>query len=225
MSTFTAATEDELVAGRLYDITLEFRENYGAAEAHLLWRSAGQPLEVVPSNRLFYTADPVGDVGDTPYAVTVSPHKPSQPLEVSLAVEAWDQVRVNFMPPDNDGGEAVGGYVVEWWSAAAASEEAYGSAEVQTLKIGGDVDGEPSSLLACAACVCFCLDQEVASAGLASAGLASAGSLLVLVRTRWSYVKPLKKRFGFLASYDRQSGCVLEVRDLQTRTRTYGSEK
>ncbi|CAN0025440.1 unnamed protein product, partial [Ectocarpus sp. 12 AP-2014] len=32
----------ELVAGRLYAVTLEFRENYGAAEAHLLWSSGSQ---------------------------------------------------------------------------------------------------------------------------------------------------------------------------------------
>ncbi|CAM9773581.1 unnamed protein product, partial [Ectocarpus sp. 13 AM-2016] len=111
MSTFTATTEDELVAGRLYAVTLEFRENYGAAEAHLLWSSGSQPSEVVPSNRLFYASDPVGD---SPYSVTVYPHKPSQPLEVAVAVEAWDQVKVSFMPPENDGGEAVEGYMVEW---------------------------------------------------------------------------------------------------------------
>ena len=46
MSTFTATTAEGLIAGQLYPITLEFRENYGAAEAHLLWKSDGQPLEV-----------------------------------------------------------------------------------------------------------------------------------------------------------------------------------
>ncbi|CAM9800578.1 unnamed protein product [Ectocarpus sp. 6 AP-2014] len=139
MSTFTATTEDELVAGRLYAVTLEFRENYGSAEAHLLWSSGSQPSEVIPSNRLFYASDPVGD---SPYSVTVYPHKPSQPLEVFVAVEAWDQVKVSFMPPENDGGEAVESYMVEWWSASTASDDGgYGSPEIQTLKIGGDVDG------------------------------------------------------------------------------------
>lgn len=46
MSTFTATTEEELSAGQLYPATLEFRENYGAAEAHLSWRSDSQPIEV-----------------------------------------------------------------------------------------------------------------------------------------------------------------------------------
>lgn len=93
-------------------------------------------LQVIPSNRLFHGADPVGD---SPYTVTVSPHKPSQPQDVSLAVEAWDQVMVSFIPPENDGGESVEGYMVEWWPATG---NGYGSAEVQTVKIGGDVNGE-----------------------------------------------------------------------------------
>lgn len=46
MSTFTATTEEELSAGQLYPVTLEFRENYGAAEAHLSWQSDSQPIEV-----------------------------------------------------------------------------------------------------------------------------------------------------------------------------------
>ncbi len=46
MSTLTATTEEELSAGQLYPITLEFRENYGAAEAHLSWQSDSQPIEV-----------------------------------------------------------------------------------------------------------------------------------------------------------------------------------
>lgn len=44
------------------------------------------------------------------------------------------------MPPENDGGEAIEGYMVEWWPATETG--GYGSAEVQTLKIGNGVDGE-----------------------------------------------------------------------------------
>lgn len=98
-------------------------------------------MQVIPSNRLFYGSDPVGD---SPYTVTVLPHKPSQPQEVALAVEAWDQVKVSFMPPENDGGEAVDGYMVEWW--AATSTGGYGDPEIQTIKISGDVDGEAIKL-------------------------------------------------------------------------------
>lgn len=54
LSTFTGTTEDEMVAGQLYPAVLEFRENYGAAEARLLWRSDSQPLEVpILALRLF----------------------------------------------------------------------------------------------------------------------------------------------------------------------------
>lgn len=98
-------------------------------------------VQVIPSNRLFYGSDPVGD---SPYTVTVYPHKPSQPQAASLAIEAWDEVKVSFMPPDNDGGEAVEGYMVEWWPATSTG--GYGDPEIQTLKISGDVDGETKNM-------------------------------------------------------------------------------
>lgn len=44
------------------------------------------------------------------------------------------------MPPENDGGEAIESYMVEWWPATVV--DGYGNSEVQTLKIGGDIDGE-----------------------------------------------------------------------------------
>lgn len=92
---------------------------------------------MIPSHRLFYGSDLLGD---SPYTVTVSPQKPTQPQSVSLTIEAWDEVKVEFMPPENNGGEGVEGYMVEWWPATVS--DGYGSPEVQTLKIGGDVDGE-----------------------------------------------------------------------------------
>ncbi|CAM9504766.1 unnamed protein product, partial [Discosporangium mesarthrocarpum] len=134
-STFEGSPSEDLVAGRLYPITVEFRENYGAALARLLWQSASQPPEVIPSNRLFHGSDPVRD---SPFQVSIMPHKPSQPQDVFLSVEAWDEIRVSFFPPANDGGEAIQGYAVEWWPAVS---EGYGAMEVQTLKIGPDVDG------------------------------------------------------------------------------------
>ena len=53
-----------LSADHLYDLKLEFRESQGAAMARLMWRSESQPLEIVPSHRLFHRAD---DVLHTPY--------------------------------------------------------------------------------------------------------------------------------------------------------------
>lgn len=79
-------------------------------------------------------------MASSPYTVTVEAHKPSQPQVVSLTVKAWNQVAVSFMPPENDGGEAVEEYMVEWWPATVT--DGYGSAEVQTFKIGSGVDGE-----------------------------------------------------------------------------------
>lgn len=68
------------------------------------------------------------------------PHKPSRPQNVSLAIRAWNEVTVSFMPPKNKGGIEIEGYMVEWWPATDA--DGYGTAEVQTLKIGGGVDGK-----------------------------------------------------------------------------------
>ena len=45
-----------LVAGRRYDIRMEFYENGGAATARLLWSSASTPKAVVPSTRLYSQA-------------------------------------------------------------------------------------------------------------------------------------------------------------------------
>lgn len=59
-----------------------------------------------------------------------------------MSVTAWNQVTVSFIPPENDGGEAIEGYMVEWWPATEM--DGYGSAEVQTLKIGNGVDGKSS---------------------------------------------------------------------------------
>lgn len=83
-------------------------------------------------------------MGSSPYKVTVLPHKPSQPQQVSLEVAGWDAVAVSFTPPQNDGGEEITGYMVEWWPETDI--EGYGTPEVQTLKVGGDVDGERCDL-------------------------------------------------------------------------------
>lgn len=83
-------------------------------------------------------------MASSPYTVTVEPHKPSQPREVSLTVKAWNQVIVSFMPPVNGGGEAIEGYMVEWWPATVT--DGYGRAEVQTFKIGNGVDGETRNI-------------------------------------------------------------------------------
>lgn len=42
-----------LVAGRQYDIRVEYFENYGGAVAKLLWSSQSQPKEVIPQSQLY----------------------------------------------------------------------------------------------------------------------------------------------------------------------------
>ncbi|MBC7806695.1 MAG: hypothetical protein H7145_11140 [Akkermansiaceae bacterium] len=42
-----------LVAGRKYDIQLEYAERYGKAAAQLSWRYPGQSLQVIPQSRLY----------------------------------------------------------------------------------------------------------------------------------------------------------------------------
>ena len=42
-----------LVAGRKYDLVMEYYDNGGGAFAKLLWSSAGTPKAVIPANRLF----------------------------------------------------------------------------------------------------------------------------------------------------------------------------
>lgn len=71
ISTFTGETEEELISGRLYSITIEFRENYGAAEARLMWRSEGQPLEVSPRKHYMIGNSDVGHGGYRPHLSTL----------------------------------------------------------------------------------------------------------------------------------------------------------
>jgi hypothetical protein len=68
MQTFSGVTSYPLVANRLYDIKLEFKEVTGLAAVRLLWKSATQPLTLIPSYRLFYNA--TAAVQDSPYSVT-----------------------------------------------------------------------------------------------------------------------------------------------------------
>ncbi|CAM9130727.1 unnamed protein product, partial [Phaeothamnion confervicola] len=132
---YEVETAEPLVAGRLYSIRIEFRENYGSARARLLWSSRSQPLETVPTHRLYYE---LVAVRGSPFAVTVTPRKPSAPTAVALAVAAWDALRVSFGPPADDGGQVTSNFKVEWWSAVDA---AYGTSAEQTLKVLAAVDG------------------------------------------------------------------------------------
>jgi hypothetical protein len=58
-SSFNGTTSMELVAGRLYDIQIEYRENVGRAELRLLWQSNSQPQALVAPQRLFHASTPI----------------------------------------------------------------------------------------------------------------------------------------------------------------------
>ena len=60
-----------LEAGRRYDITMEYYQNYGTALAKLEWASATQPRQVVPTGRLYPSEAPT-----VPPAPTIPPIEP-----------------------------------------------------------------------------------------------------------------------------------------------------
>jgi hypothetical protein len=133
-STYRAPTSAPLVAERLYHVKLEYRESTGAAVARLMWQSASQPLEVVPSHRLSHATT---DIVKSPFAVSPMPIEPLQVVDVSLSIAGWDSLNVFWFAPWDDGGSEVDGFKVEWWSAVAG---AYGAKEKQTLKFASNID-------------------------------------------------------------------------------------
>jgi hypothetical protein len=117
---FNATTAAPLVADRLYPLTVEFRDNTGAAVARLLYASTTQAKTVVPSTRLFHGSTPI--VG-SPFAVTpvgAVAHAPQRP---AAAVNSSSSLGVTWQPPADDGGEAVTAYRVEWWTAEPSPYE------------------------------------------------------------------------------------------------------
>ena len=160
-NTFEVSSK-ELSADHLYDLRLEYRESQGAAMARLFWRSESQPLEIVPSHRLFHRADdvmhtpylfldseieeghPLWHASDkdhllhSPYQITPMPVEPLRPVDISLEIGAWDEIVVSWDAPHDDGGSAIDKYRVEWWSADTGL---YGAKEVQTLKFADEITG------------------------------------------------------------------------------------
>jgi len=134
-STYSAQSATSLVADQLYEIKIEFRESTGGAVARLLWQSASQPLEVIPSHRLFYSSS---SIKESPFSISPMPIEPLPVLNVELQVAAWDTLDVTWSAPWNDGGSEIDGFKVEWWSAIDGD---YGVKEEQTIKIASEVDG------------------------------------------------------------------------------------
>jgi PA14 domain/Fibronectin type III domain len=122
-----------LQADRLYNITMKYRENYGAAMARLSWESASQRSEVVPSHRLFYKAE---SIKASPFDVVPTARKPAAPAALTLEVTGWDELLADYEPPTDDGGAAVTAYKVEWWLTGD-----YGTKEQHTITLSANADG------------------------------------------------------------------------------------
>jgi hypothetical protein len=54
-----------LTAGQLYDIKVEYFEDFGGANTRLRWSSASQPKEIIPRNQLYATATAAADARTT----------------------------------------------------------------------------------------------------------------------------------------------------------------
>jgi hypothetical protein len=105
-----------------------------AAVFILGWSSPSQLYEIVPPYRLFPSVQPI--MG-SPYTVSPTSIKPTIVNNVSLIITSWDSMRVTFRPPTDDGGSAIVGYGVEWFSA----HDPYGVLEIKTIKISNLVTG------------------------------------------------------------------------------------
>uniref|UniRef100_K3WF50 Titin n=1 Tax=Globisporangium ultimum (strain ATCC 200006 / CBS 805.95 / DAOM BR144) TaxID=431595 RepID=K3WF50_GLOUD len=124
---FRGNTTIRLVKDRLTEILIEYKENAGLALIQLLWESRSQDKAVIAPERLFHRSAPIAS---SPFAITTYGVKPTAPVNVSLAIAAFDALTVRFYAPLDDGGSNVNGYLVEWWTTGA-----YGTPEVQMIKL------------------------------------------------------------------------------------------
>lgn len=115
---YEGATTGALVAEKLIDIKIEFRENTGSALIHLLWESSSQALTIILSNRLFFSCE---SLHGSPFPITSVAFKPSPPKDFSLEAVDWNRLLVSWMPPDEDGGDEVIAYLLEYWKNDADS--------------------------------------------------------------------------------------------------------
>merc|ERR1711871_553906 len=130
---FSALTPFPLLANQLVSVKIEYRENAGIGAFSLSWKSATQPKEVIPSYRLFPSVE---SIANSPLTIKPSGRKPTVVQDVTVEIEAWNEVRINFTAPADDGGSPIEEYKVEWYSAVAGD---YGNLEVQTIKISDNV--------------------------------------------------------------------------------------
>jgi hypothetical protein len=129
-ASFTAAAHFTAAAGRLYPLLVEYRENTGAASLALLYSSASQPLQLVPSDRLFAAA--TTPIAGSPFSVRPTGSAPSSPSAVAIAKAGDSSATVAWAPPASSGGLPVTQYRVEWYTNTSSS-----GAEVQSVLVSG----------------------------------------------------------------------------------------
>jgi hypothetical protein len=101
---FVGTTSAPLMAGRLYSITLEYRENTGNARLRLLWSSASQKKDVVPSTRLFHATTPVVN---SPFTIAPVGIIPTTTVGETVTIDTSTSLQIAFDTPVNTGGEPV----------------------------------------------------------------------------------------------------------------------
>jgi len=135
---YEGVTIEPLVAEKLLDIKIEFRENTGSALIHLLWESKSQALSTIPSNRLFSSSE---SLRGSPFMITTIGFKPSPPNGLTLKSADWDKLLVSWTPPVEDGGEEVVAYLIEYWENDG---ESFGKTAKQMLRLSKRIFGGPT---------------------------------------------------------------------------------
>ena len=133
VNVFTGTTTGALAADVLVPISVEYRENTGAAQISVAWSSSSQPLGLIPSERLFHS---LTGVGDSPFGVDIAAVEPTAPRALTLSIATHDSINVAFDAPDDDGGSPITAYSVEWWEGPSLGQH-----EVQTIKIAAAATG------------------------------------------------------------------------------------
>lgn len=132
---YEGVTAEPLVAEKLIDIKIEFRENTGSALIRLLWESESQALSTIPSHRLFSSSE---GLRGSPFTISTIGFKPSPPNDLKLESADWNKMLVSWTPPDDDGGEEIVAYQIEYWEN---DEEIFGKTAKQMLRLSKKISG------------------------------------------------------------------------------------
>jgi len=116
---FSASTHEPLKANQLVPIKIEYRENRGLAMIQLYWESISQPFAIIDQPRLFHSSTPIHG---SPFEVMPTAIEPTEPMNCSVEIAAWDQLEVNWSAPNDDGGSNITKYLVESWDASITGE-------------------------------------------------------------------------------------------------------